>query len=110
MIKLPYPFSSLPREQLLFPHPSPIEPLSRLSAELNRSDDDAALSVTFWVKREDCNSGLAFGGNKIRKLEYVLPDALKAGATVLVTTGGLQSNHSRQVAAAAARYGLKVNM
>jgi 1-aminocyclopropane-1-carboxylate deaminase/D-cysteine desulfhydrase-like pyridoxal-dependent ACC family enzyme len=49
-----------------------------------------------------------FGGNKVRKLEYVIPDALKNGATTLVTTGGLQSNHMRQVAAAAARYGLKV--
>ncbi|KAF1984413.1 tryptophan synthase beta subunit-like PLP-dependent enzyme [Aulographum hederae CBS 113979] len=64
--------------------------------------------ATFWIKREDCNSGLAFGGNKVRKLEYVIPDALQHGADTLVTTGGLQSNHMRQTAAAAARYGLKV--
>jgi 1-aminocyclopropane-1-carboxylate deaminase len=107
MIKLPLPFSSFPREQLLFSHLSPIEPLLRLSHDLNQHlDEDSA--TKFWIKREDSNSGLAFGGNKIRKLEYVIPDALKTGATVLVTTGGLQSNHMRQVAAAAARYGLKV--
>jgi 1-aminocyclopropane-1-carboxylate deaminase len=109
MIELPSPFSSLPREHLLYAHPSPIEPLTRLSSELEQSDHDASSFTKFWIKREDSNSGLASGGNKMRKLEYVLPDALKAGATTLVTTGGLQSNHSRQVAAAAARYGLKAS-
>jgi 1-aminocyclopropane-1-carboxylate deaminase len=107
MIKLPHPFSSFPREQLLYSHYPPIEPLLRLSKELNQHLDKES-STNFWIKREDSNSGLAFGGNKIRKLEYVIPDALKSGATILVTTGGLQSNHMRQVAAAAARYGLKV--
>jgi 1-aminocyclopropane-1-carboxylate deaminase len=107
MIKLPHPFSSFPREQLLYSHYSPIEPLLRLSNELNQHLAKES-STNFWIKREDSNSGLAFGGNKIRKLEYVIPDALKSGATILVTTGGLQSNHMRQVAAAAARYGLKV--
>lgn len=111
MVNLPSPFSEIPREQLLYSHPSPIEPLDRLSKELAVVDPNAADPSTtrFWIKREDSNSGLAFGGNKVRKLEYVIPDALSKGATVLVTTGGLQSNHMRQVAAAAARYGLKVS-
>lgn len=108
MVKLPAPFSDLPRELLLYAHPSPIEPLNRLSAELAAQNVDEASRTKFWIKREDSNSGLAFGGNKVRKLEYVIPDALSKGATVLVTTGGLQSNHMRQVAAVGARYGLKV--
>ena len=60
-----------------------------------------------WAKREDCNSGLAFGGNKTRKLEYLVPEALAQGADTLVSIGGVQSNHTRQVAAVAARLGLK---
>ena len=60
-----------------------------------------------WAKREDCNSGLAFGGNKTRKLEYLVPDALAQGADTLVSIGGVQSNHTRQVAAVAARLGLR---
>jgi 1-aminocyclopropane-1-carboxylate deaminase/D-cysteine desulfhydrase-like pyridoxal-dependent ACC family enzyme len=63
-----------------------------------------------WAKREDCNSGLAFGGNKTRKLEYLVPDALEQGATHLVSIGGVQSNHTRQVAAVAARLGLKARL
>ena len=58
-----------------------------------------------WAKREDCNSGLAFGGNKTRKLEYLVADALAKGCDTLVSIGGVQSNHTRQVAAAAARTG-----
>ena len=58
-----------------------------------------------WAKREDCNSGLAYGGNKTRKLEYLVPDALAQGADTLVSIGGYQSNHTRQVAAVAARSG-----
>jgi 1-aminocyclopropane-1-carboxylate deaminase len=103
MVNLPSPFTGLSRGHLLYSHPSPIEPLRRLSNELTNGEPTA-----FWIKREDSNSGLACGGNKIRKLEYVVPDALSKGAAVLVTTGGLQANHRRQVAAAAARYGLKV--
>jgi 1-aminocyclopropane-1-carboxylate deaminase len=87
-----------PRERLLF-GPSPIHPLDRLSAHLGRS-------VRLWAKREDCNSGLAFGGNKTRKLEYVVADALAQGCDTLVSIGGVQSNHTRQVAAVAARLGL----
>jgi 1-aminocyclopropane-1-carboxylate deaminase len=63
-----------------------------------------------WAKREDCNSGLAFGGNKTRKLEYLVPDALVQGATHLVSIGGVQSNHTRQVAAVAAKVGLRARL
>jgi 1-aminocyclopropane-1-carboxylate deaminase len=63
---------------------------------------------TLWVKHEDTNSPLAHGGNKIRKFEYVIADALEKGATHLVTVGGKQSNSQRQVAAVGNRYGLKV--
>jgi 1-aminocyclopropane-1-carboxylate deaminase len=63
-----------------------------------------------WAKREDCNSGLAYGGNKTRKLEYIVPDVLASGADTLVSIGGYQSNHTRQVAAVAARLGLKARL
>src|SRR4051812_4576911 len=86
------------RYPLLF-GPSPIHPLDRLSERLG--------GARVWAKREDCNSGLAFGGNKTRKLEYLVPDALRKGADTLVSIGGVQSNHTRQVAAVAARLGLK---
>ena len=79
--------------------PSPVHELSRLSAHLGGT-------VHLWAKREDCNSGLAFGGNKVRKLEYLVADALAQGCDTLVSIGGVQSNHTRQVAAAAARAGL----
>jgi 1-aminocyclopropane-1-carboxylate deaminase len=79
--------------------PSPTHPLERLTAHLG--------GARIWAKREDCNSGLAFGGNKTRKLEYLVPDALAKGADTLVSIGGYQSNHTRQVAAVAARLGLK---
>ena len=83
--------------------PSPIEKLERLTAHLG----DA---VDIYAKREDCNSGLAFGGNKIRKLEYIVPDAIASGADTLVTIGGVQSNHTRQVAAVAAKLGMKCRL
>lgn len=89
---------SFERYPLLF-GPSPVHPLDRLSDELG--------GARIWAKREDCNSGLAYGGNKTRKLEYLLPDALAQGADTLVTIGGVQSNHTRQVAAVAAKAGLK---
>jgi 1-aminocyclopropane-1-carboxylate deaminase len=79
--------------------PSPVHPLERLTAYLG--------GAAIWAKREDCNSGLAFGGNKTRKLEYLVPDALAQGADTLVSIGGVQSNHTRQVAAVAAKLGLK---
>ena len=80
--------------------PTPIEPLPRLSAALGGG-------VEIWAKRDDCNSGLALGGNKLRKLEYIVPDVLASGADTLVSIGGVQSNHTRQVAAVAAKLGLK---
>ena len=83
--------------------PTPIEKLQRLSAHLGGA-------VDIFAKRDDCNSGLAFGGNKIRKLEYIVPDAIAADADTLVTIGGIQSNHTRQVAATAAKIGMKCRL
>jgi 1-aminocyclopropane-1-carboxylate deaminase len=82
--------------------PSPVHPLRRLTAHLD--------GAQIWAKREDVNSGLAFGGNKIRKLEYIVPDVLTSGADTLVSIGGYQSNHTRQVAAVAAHLGLKCRL
>lgn len=94
--------SRFPRHALTF-GPSPIEKLSRLSASLGGA-------VEIHAKREDCNSGLAFGGNKLRKLEYIVPDIIASGADTIVTIGGVQSNHTRQVAAVAAKLGLKCRL
>jgi 1-aminocyclopropane-1-carboxylate deaminase len=80
--------------------PTPIEHLPRLSEALGGK-------VEIWAKRDDCNSGLAFGGNKLRKLEYIVPDAIASGADTLVSIGGVQSNHTRMVAATAAKLGMK---
>ena len=90
--------SDFPRYPLTF-GPSPIHPLRRLSDHLG--------GAQIWAKREDVNSGLAFGGNKTRKLEYIVPDVIAQGADTLVSIGGYQSNHTRQVAAVAAHLGLK---
>lgn len=90
-----------PRYSLTF-GPSPVHPLERLTQHLG--------GAQVWAKREDCNSGLAFGGNKTRKLEYLVPDALAQGADTLVSIGGVQSNHTRQVAAVAAKLGLKCRL
>jgi 1-aminocyclopropane-1-carboxylate deaminase len=89
--------SAYERYPLLF-GPSPVHPLERLTAHLG--------GATLWAKREDCNSGVAYGGNKTRKLEYLVADALAQGCDTLVSIGGVQSNHTRQVAAVAARAGL----
>ncbi|MDQ6855987.1 MAG: 1-aminocyclopropane-1-carboxylate deaminase [Candidatus Dormibacteraeota bacterium] len=86
------------RHPLLF-GPSPVHPLERLTRHLGGAE--------IWAKREDCNSGPAFGGNKTRKLEYLVADALAQGCDTLVSIGGVQSNHTRQVAATAARVGMK---
>jgi 1-aminocyclopropane-1-carboxylate deaminase len=86
------------RYPLLF-GPSPVHRLDRLTAHLG--------GAAIWAKREDCNSGIAYGGNKTRKLEYLVADALAQGCDTLVSIGGVQSNHTRQVAAVAARAGLK---
>ncbi len=88
-----------PRHLLTF-GATPIQPLKRLSAHLGGK-------VELYAKREDCNSGLAFGGNKTRKLEYLIPEALAQGCDTLVSIGGIQSNQTRQVAAVAAHLGLK---
>ncbi|MGA2552004.1 MAG: 1-aminocyclopropane-1-carboxylate deaminase, partial [Burkholderiaceae bacterium] len=80
--------------------PTPIQPLKRLSAYLGGK-------VEIYAKREDCNSGLAFGGNKTRKLEYLIPEALAGGYDTLVSIGGIQSNQTRQVAAVAAHLGMR---
>lgn len=88
-----------PRYPLTF-GPTPIQPLKRLSAHLGGK-------VELYAKRDDCNSGLAFGGNKTRKLEYLIPDALAQGCDTLVSIGGIQSNQTRQVAAVAAHLGMK---
>src|SRR2546422_10145014 len=90
---------SFARVPLLF-GPSPVHRLERLSEHLGGE-------VEIWAKREDCNSGLAYGGNKTRKLEYLVAEALSQGCDTLVSIGGVQSNHTRQVAAAAAVAGLK---
>src|SRR5687767_7032925 len=87
-----------PRHPLTF-GPTPIERWPRLSDRLGGK-------VTIWAKREDTNSGLAFGGNKLRKLEYLVPDILAKGCDTLVSIGGVQSNHTRQVAAVAAKTGM----
>ncbi len=78
--------------------PTPIEPMARIGAALG--------GVKLWVKRDDL-TGLAGGGNKIRKLEYVLAEAQANGARTLITVGAVQSNHCRQTAALAARFGLE---
>ena len=93
------PLTDFPRHPLTF-GPSPIHLLPRLSEHLGGN-------VEIWAKREDCNSGLAYGGNKVRKLEYLVPDALAKGCDTLVSIGGVQSNHTRQVAAVAAHLGLR---
>ena len=77
--------------------------IGRLSAHLGGG-------VELYAKREDCNSGLAFGGNKLRKLEYIVPDAIATNADTLVSIGGVQSNHTRMVAAVAAKIGMKCRL
>lgn len=92
--------TKFPRVQLGH-FPTPLEPLTRLTDFLG--------GPTLYIKRDDC-SGLATGGNKTRKLEFVLADALAKGADTLITQGAIQSNHARQTAAAAARYGMRCHI
>jgi len=87
-------FNRIPRIEITHA-PTPLEFAPRLSEELG---------CNLYIKRDDC-TGLAGGGNKTRKLEYLLADAQQQGADILVTIGGLQSNHARQTAAAAAKFG-----
>ena len=81
--------------------PTPLEPLKRLSEFLGGPE--------IWIKRDDC-TGLASGGNKTRKLEFLVGEAIEQGADTLVTQGAVQSNHARQTAAAAAKFGLKCHI
>ena len=90
--------ADFPRHPLLFGR-SPVHRLDRLTAHLG--------GAAVWAKREDVNSGIAFGGNKTRKLEYLVADALAQGCDTLVSIGGVQSNHTRQVAAVAAHVGMR---
>lgn len=89
-------FSRFPR--LFFAHlPTPLEAMERLSQKLG--------GPRLWIKRDDC-TGLSTGGNKTRKLEFLMADALAKGANTIITQGATQSNHARQTAAAAAKLGL----
>ena len=81
--------------------PTPFEPLPRLSSALAGPE--------IWIKRDDC-TGLSSGGNKTRKLEFLIAEALDKGADSVVTQGAMQSNHARQTAAAAARHGLDCHL
>jgi len=83
--------------------PTVIEHLPRMTEALGGK-------VKIYAKREDCNSGLAMGGNKLRKLEYIVPDAIASNADTLVSIGGVQSNHTRMVAAVAAKIGMKCRL
>lgn len=88
--------------RLHFAHlPTPIEELPRLSKALG--------GPRLWIKRDD-QTGLALGGNKTRKLEFLLAEALDQGARTLISGGAMQSNHCRQTAAAAARFGLECTL
>ena len=89
-----------PRTPLASISPTPLEPADRLGAALGIE------AGRLWVKRDDVN-GLGGGGNKVRKLEYLVADALAQGCDTLVTGGGRQSNHCRITAAAANRLGLR---
>jgi len=82
------PLESFAKYPLLF-GPSPVHRLDRLTRHLG--------GAPIWAKREDCNSGIAYGGNKTPKLEYLVADALARGCDTLVSIGGVQSNHTRQV-------------
>lgn len=81
--------------------PTPLEPMDRLSEILG--------GPRLWVKRDDC-TGLSSGGNKTRKLEYLMADALHEGADTIITQGATQSNHARQTAAAAAKLGMNCHI
>ena len=91
---------ALPRVSVGF-LPTPLEPLPRLSAQLGGPE--------LWIKRDD-QTGLATGGNKARKLEFLVADARVQGADTLITGGAVQSNHARQTAAASARFGLSCTL
>lgn len=93
--------AGLPRVRLASVRPTPLEPMPRLSAELGGPD--------IYIKRDDL-TGLAFGGNKTRMLEFSLADAREQGAEVIVTGSAVQSNYCRQMSAACARLGLELHL
>ncbi len=99
--KLATALATLPRVQLASIRPTPLEPLARLSALLGGPE--------IYVKRDDL-TGLAFGGNKTRMLEFALADALEKGAQVIVCGSAVQSNYCRQMAAACAKLGLELHL
>jgi L-cysteate sulfo-lyase len=78
--------------------PTPLEPMPRISQHLG--------GPNLWIKRDDC-TGLSSGGNKTRKLEFLMADAVERGADTIITQGATQSNHARQSCAAAARLGME---
>ncbi|KAJ5148918.1 hypothetical protein N7448_000496 [Penicillium atrosanguineum] len=122
MVQLPGPFAELPRHPILYNHFSPIHPLPSLSTPSQRPKQ---AGINIYAKREDHGAPLACAGNKYRKLEYIVPDILSptptyhyhehhptteklnGPATILVTEGAIQSNHTVQVAALAHTLGLK---
>src|SRR6202000_1265728 len=88
--------------RLRFAHlPTPLEPMERLSKHLG--------GPRLWIKRDDC-TGLSSGGNKTRKLEFLIGDALAKGTDTIITQGATQSNHARQTAAGAAKLGLQCHL
>src|SRR3982751_3794273 len=89
--------SKFPRVRITH-SPTPLEPMPRLSAALG--------GPTLYIKRDDC-TGLATGGNKTRKLEFLMADALAQDADTIITQGATQSNHARQTVAAAAKLGMR---
>ena len=93
-------FSRFPRVRLAH-LPTPLEPMERLSRHLN--------GPRLWIKRDDC-TGLSTGGNKTRKLEFLMGEAVEQGADTIITQGATQSNHARQTAAAAAKLGLACHL
>jgi len=93
-------FSRFPRLRLAH-LPTPLEPMQRLSKHLG--------GPRLWIKRDDC-TGLSTGGNKTRKLEFLMGDAVQKGADTVITQGATQSNHARQTAAAAAKLGLECHL
>lgn len=95
------PLGALFPRVLIAHAPTPLEPLERLSRRLSGPD--------IWIKRDDC-TGLAGGGNKARKLEFLIAAALADEADTLITAGAIQSNHARQTAAAAARFNLRCQL
>ena len=104
MVLLPEPFALIERSPLLFEQLSPLHALPRLTQHVHST---TSAKAQLWAKREDCSSGLGLSGNKIRKLEYVVPSALAESCDTLVSEGGIQSNHMRQVAAVGSHLGLK---